>query len=125
MSGHASKPCSLKQFVRQHAQAIDGRRFDAEDNRAEGNGETAVAFGQGELGRGEIAFRSYQHQDAGGTMGMFLGVVSEDFLQVLGIGLERTNETEVRRQRSEVSEEILKGLRPADLRQPVLSALFG
>ena len=85
----------LKQFVREHTQAVNGRRLDLQNDWAEGDRLATVGLGEGEFCGSEIAFRADEHEDAGRAVAVITHVIRNDFLEMLRIGLERADELQV------------------------------
>ena len=53
-----------QQLVREHAQTIDRRGLNSQNDRAQGDGAAALAAGERKLGGRKIAFGTHEHQDA-------------------------------------------------------------
>src|SRR5712692_5342000 len=112
-----------QQFVRQNAQAIDRGGFDTQNDRAERDRPAAVTASKRKLRRRKIAFRSNEHEDAGGKLSMFVRVSSQNPLQMPRVRLKRTDQLQI--ELDAFGEKLGKLSRRAHLREPILSALLG
>jgi hypothetical protein len=54
-----------------------------------------MTAGERKFRRCEIAFRTDKHQHAPGTVLVFARIIREDFLQVPGVGLERSDQAKI------------------------------
>ena len=85
-----------EKLVGKNAQAINRCRLHPQDDGTQGEGSAAVRARKCDLSRGEIAFRSDQHEDARRPRPVVgLGVVGQDIFQMPRARLERADEPQV------------------------------
>src|SRR2546423_7670414 len=111
-----------QQLVRENAQTIDRRGFNAKDDRPQGYRPAAVTARKGKCGWSEIALGTDEHQNARGAITMFGRIFREDFLEMNGVGLKRAGQLQI--EMPPVREELRHRLWRLNPRQPVLTALF-